>query len=202
MKEKLHYGIEAALAIAVIILFVFQFSGNKKSSVDYTTPTENNTTSERAISMAYIDVDSLLMNYTYSIEIYEQVAKKAEDLRADINTRVRKLQNEVNDFQRKIDTQAFLTMDRAQQEEQRLMRAQEDLNNYQAEKSQELNEEQMRLNQDLSKTIIIQLRDYNKDKGYHIIHGKMNDNILYADEAFNITAEVIEYLNKRRVSNP
>ena len=32
MKEKLHYAIEAVLAVAVIILFVFQFSDNKKSS--------------------------------------------------------------------------------------------------------------------------------------------------------------------------
>jgi outer membrane protein len=40
------------------------------------------------------------------------------------------------------------------------------------------------------------LREFNKAKGYQVIYGKKNDNILFADNVYDITGEVIEYLNK------
>ena len=202
MKEKIHYVIEAVLAVAVIILFVFQFSGNKKSSDSNSVISGGGTTSEEIMPMAYIDVDSLMSNYTYSIDLSEQLAKRVENSRANLTERYRKLQSEVNDFQRKVQTNAFLSRERAEAEEQRLMKKQGELENLEAQMSQELGEENMRVGEELRNTIISQLNEFNKSKGYHIIYGKKNDNILYADEAYNITAEVIDYLNKSHAASP
>ena len=38
---------------------------------------------------------------------------------------------------------------------------------------------------------------FNKEKGYDLIISRVGDNLLYANEALDITKEVIEGLNKR-----
>ena len=202
MKEKLHFTIEAVLIIAVIILFAFQFSGDKKSSTDNTSQAKSETTSGDVMALAYIDVESLLANYTYSIELNEQIAKKIENLRVDMTERGRKLEVEVNDFSRKVEANAFLSQERFDSERNRLAAKHEELREYEARKTQELSQEQITLSERLNRNIISKLRDYNKDKKFHIIYGKINDNILYADDAYNITEDVIEYLNKQRASSP
>ena len=39
--------------------------------------------------------------------------------------------------------------------------------------------------------------DINKEKGYDFILTKIGDNILFANEAFDITMEIVNGLNKR-----
>ncbi|MDR2916468.1 MAG: OmpH family outer membrane protein [Tannerella sp.] len=202
MKEKIHYAIEAVLAIAVVILFVFQFSGNKKPSDANAVVSKDGATSISTMPIAYIELDSLMSTYTYSIDLNEQMTKKFENSRANLTEKWRNFQAEASDFQRKIEAKAFLSQERAEAESQRLVKKQEDLQNLEAKLSQEFDDERYRMNEDLRKTIITQLREFNTGKGYQLVYGKMNDNILYADDAYDITAEVIEYLNRRYSSSP
>lgn len=202
MKEKIHYAIEAVLAVAVVILFVFQFSGNKKSSDANATVAAGDASSGTAMPIAYIDVDSLMSNYTYSVDLNEQITKKYENLRANFTERARKLQSEVTEFQRKYETGSFLSAERAQSEAQRLQKKEEELQQLQVQMGEEFDAERYRINEQLRNTIITQLREFNQGKGYQFVYGKMNDNILYADDAYNITGEVIDYLNKQYAASP
>ena len=202
MKEKLHYAIEAVLIIAVIFLFVLQFSGNKKSSNADSQVSHGKGESGEFMPVAYIDIDSLLVNYTYSIDLNEQMVKKMENAKANLVERNRKFEVEAADFQRKYETNAFLSQERAKSEYDRIMKKQGELQNFEAQLQQELGIENMRINEEIRKTIITQLREYNKGKSYHIIYGKMNDNILYSNETYNITSEVIEFLNKQYAVSP
>jgi len=43
---------------------------------------------------------------------------------------------------------------------------------------------------------------YNKDKKYSMIFAKQGDNLLYADNAYNITNEVVAGLNKMYKTKP
>ena len=196
MKEKIHYAIEAALAVAIIILFVLQFAGNK-TPVDSNIAVSSEEGSSKIMSIAYIEMDSLMSTYTYSLDMSEQIARKIESSNATLTERARKLQKEMDEFQRKQQAGAFLSQERMQNEYQRISKMQEELQQKEAELSQELQEERFLLQEELRKTIITQLNDYNKDKGYHLIYGKSNDYILYANPIYNITAEMIEYLNKQ-----
>ncbi len=203
MKEKVHYVIEAVLVVAVIILFILQFSDGKKSVVDdNASVVEDGSVSKHSMLVAFVDVDSLISSYTYSIDLNEQITRKFENSRASLTEKLRKLQAEAADFQRKAETGAFLSPERMESEQQRLMKKDQELQELQAQMSQELGEEQLRINEELRNTIVSQLREYNKEKGYNIIYGKKNDNILYADDAYNITREVIDYLNRQRASSP
>lgn len=202
MKEKIHYVIEAVLAVAVIVLFIFQFTGNKKSSAVSTVAVAGEGSSNEKMPIAYVDLDSLMTTYMYSIDLNEQMAKKVENSRANLTEKTRKLQAEVADFQKKVETGAFLTRERAEAEQQRLMKKQEDLQLLEAQLSQDLGTEQQRMHEDLRNTIILQLREFNQNKGFQLIQGKMNDNILYADDAYDITGEVIEFLNRKYAASP
>jgi outer membrane protein len=202
MKGKVHYVIEAVLAVAVVILFILQFSGAKKSVADNVSVTEDVSAAGNPMPVAFIDVDSLISNYTYSIDLNEQITKKYENSRASLTEKLRKLQSDATDFQRKAETGSFLSRERMEAEQQRIMKKDQELQELQAQMAQELTEEQARINGELRNTIVSQLREFNKGKGFHIVYGKMNDNILYADEAYNITGEVIDYLNKQHASSP
>ena len=202
MKEKLHYAIEAVLAVAVIILFVFQFSDNKKSSGSKSIASEGKGISGEYMPIAYIEIDSLMSSYTYATDLNEQMVKRVENSRANFTEKMRRFDSEVAEFQRKAQTNAFLSQERAEAEQQRLLKKQEELQNLEAQLSQEISEENFRMSTDIRNTIITQLREYNNGKNYQIVLGKMNDNILYADDAYNITTEVVEFLNKQYAASP
>ena len=142
-------------------------------------------------------LDSLLQNYNYSKDLNERIIRMQEDVRLDLNQRSNSLQTEVNDFQRKLQANAFLTQERAQQENDRLMKKQEELRTYAAQKDQELAAKQMELNGQLRDTIVAQLKVFNQSRGYQIIFSNtLGDNILLADPVYDITSEFLEVLNK------
>ena len=201
MKEKIHYVIEGALAVAVIILFLLHFTGSK-NIVAPIAAVSNESNAMEHMPIAYVDIDSLMTNYTYMIDLNEQLAKKYEDTQAKYTEQARKFQNEINDFQRKVETNSFISRERAEAEEKRLIKKNEELQQMQANYAQELDAERFRLHEDFRKTIIVQMNAYNTEKGYHVIFGKTNDNMLYTNEAYNITTDVIEYLNAQYALSP
>ena len=193
--KNINYVINGVLAVAVIILFVMQFSGKKESTVTPAFTTEGDSTN--LLPVAYVNVDSLLSNYNYSKDLNERILKMQEDYRLDMTQRSNALRTELNDFQRKYEANAFLTQERAQQEGNRLQKKQQELQDYAAKKEQELATKQMELNGQLRDTIVAQLTAYNQTKGYQIIFSNtMGDNILLANHASDITAEFLEVLNK------
>ena len=202
MNEKIHYGIEAVLVVAVVVLFVFQFSGSKKSPNAGTGTTGTEVASGSAMPVAYIDVDSLMLNYKYSIDMNEQLIRKYEDSQVNLNEKVNKWQADAQSFQRKAETGSFISQERMDSERDRIIKSQEDLEAYRAKLSQDFSDEQLRMNENLRKSILTHLEEYNKDKSFHLIYGRMNDNILYADRSYNITAEIIDFLNKKYAASP
>ncbi|HPC27005.1 MAG TPA: OmpH family outer membrane protein, partial [Paludibacteraceae bacterium] len=124
--------------------------------------------------------------------------KKQEDSRLTINMKARELQNEMNEFQKKLENNAFLSRERAEQEQSRLIKKQQDLQKLDAQLSQKLLEEQQKMSEQLRDSINAFLKEFNKDKKYHIIlSNTSNDNILYAVDGYDITSEVIKQLNQR-----
>ena len=194
--KNINYVINGVLAVAVIILFVMQSSGKKESSVTPACSTEGGA-GTTLLPIAYVNVDSLLQNYNYSKDLNESIVKMQEDYRLDMTQKTRALETELADFQRKYEANAFLTQERAQQESNRLMKKRDELQSYAAKREQELATKQMELNSQLRDTIVAQLTDFNKTKGYQVIlSNTMGDNILLSNPAYDITAEFLEILNK------
>ena len=115
MKNNVHYVIEGILAAAIVCLFAMQLSGNKGGGATTAhVDADSLEVSLKAFPVAYINVDSLLQKYNFSIDLNEQILKKQENARASYTQKARSLQAEVKDFQYKMQNGAFATRERAE----------------------------------------------------------------------------------------
>lgn len=185
------------LAVAVIILYIMVFN-QKQIATPTAQVSPTDSTRGALLPIAYINIDSLLLNYHFARESNESLMKKAEDSRLDLNVRGRQLQSEMNEFQRKLENNAFLSRERAESEQNRLLRKQQDLQQLDNKLSQDLMAAQQKMSEQLRDTINNFLKWYNQDKKYEfILSNTSNDNILLSGEEYDITEEVVRLLNLR-----
>ncbi len=193
--------LNAVFAVLIVILFVLVFGIKNKQCDDQPVLRNDSTLSYSKLPIAYINIDSLLLNYDFSKSANESLIKKEEDSRLKFNTQARRLQEEVAEFQRKLENNAFLSRERAEKEQTRLMQKQQELQELDGKLTQELLEEQQKFNEQLRDTIDNFLKEFNKNGTYEIIFSNsslgMNENILQANAKYDITKEVVEILNKR-----
>lgn len=148
--------------------------------------------------IAYLNLDSLLTHYTFAVEASERLMNKQEDARAKFNAKMRTFEREYEDFQRKIDNNAFLSRERAESEANRLQRKQAELQQLEQQLTQEILLENQALNQQLTDSLNSFLTDFNADGRYHLIlTNNAKDNVLMSVEGYDITSQVVEGMNAR-----
>lgn len=147
------------------------------------------------LPIAYVEVDSLLSNYNLAKDLNEQMLTRQENARATINEKGRQLEKEVAEFERKVKNNAFLSQERFEQEQQRLLKKQQELQAYAQQLENELLQEQQKMLIQVTDSITNFIKEYNKDGRYEAILN--NSSVLYIKPAYNITPEVTELLNKR-----
>ena len=195
--KNLSLIINAFLTIAVVVLFVLVLGNKANNSTKQSIPVKDIITKGK-LPIAYINIDSLLLHYKFAKEANESLIKKQEDSRLTINTKARQLQTEMGEFQHKLENNAFLSRERAEQEQARLQKKQQDLQVLDGDLSKQLVLVQQKMSEQLRDTINKFMKDYNKDHKYQlIISNTSSDNILYADKSYDITAEVTKLLNDR-----
>ena len=195
--KNLSLIINAVLTIAVIVLF-WLVLGSKSNTAAKQLITGKGAVTTGKLPIAYINVDSLLLNYQFAKDANESLTKKQEDSRLTINTRARQLQGEMAEFQKKLENNAFLSRERAEQEQVRLQSKQRELQELDGKLSQQLLQVQQKMSEELRDTINKFMKEYNKDNKYEmIISNTSNDNVLYANKCYNITADVTKLLNER-----
>lgn len=195
--KNLSLILNAVLAIAVVILF-WLVLGTKSNPVTQQLIAGKGTITKGKLPIAYINVDSLLLHYQFAKDANESLIKRQEDSRLTINTRARQLQTEMGEFQRKLENNAFLSRERAEQEQLRLQKKQQELQELDGKLSQQLLQVQQKMSEELRDTINKFMKEYNKDNKYEIIiSNTSNDNVLYAAKGYDITSEVTKLLNER-----
>jgi outer membrane protein len=193
--KNLSVVLNSILVVAVVILFVLQFSSTKEESG------VNNNEGQSGSSffpLAYINTDSLLIKYEYAKLLKEKMLSKEEASRADFNEKAKIFQQDLMEHQRKLQNNGYLSLDRAQKEEQRLAKANKDLQDLNTRLTNELMAEQNKVNSELRDTLINYLKEYNKQKGYKVIlSNTMGDNVLYSEPGVDITNDIVKALNDR-----
>ena len=150
------------------------------------------------LPIAYVNTDSLLLNYDMAKDLNEELIKKTEDARANLNSQAAAFEKEANEFQRKLQTNAFLSEERAQSEANRLQNKQNQLEQLNQKLQNDLAQEQAQMNARLSDTIKAVIREYNATKKFELIlSNTMYDNILIDNPKYDITGELLEILNSR-----
>ena len=145
------------------------------------------------LKIAYIDVDSLLANYEFWKDLSEQMTQKAENYRLLLAEERNKFEKDVEDFNKKLKNNVYSSAERAQSEQNRLAKKQQDLEEKIAKYNNELSLEDSQNMQKVSEKIDRFIREYNKAHGYNLIINKAS--LLLADDSMNITAEILDGLN-------
>ena len=145
------------------------------------------------LKIAYIDVDSLLANYTFYQDLEEEMTRKEENYRLVLTEDNNKLQKEIEEHQKKLNNGVYSSAERAESEQNRLLKKQQSLQEKAQKYSIELDNEGAANSQKISETVDNYIKEYNKTRGYNLIISKTS--LLFADQALNITAEVLEGLN-------
>ena len=151
----------------------------------------------QGIKIAYVDIDTLLTHYDFWVSVNEEMISKEENVRANLNKKAADLQKDMEEFERKLNNNAFATRERAESEQNRILKKRDDLNALQERMASELAAENNQNSLIIRDSINNFLREYNATHHYNVILSRIGDNILYIDEDMNITQEIADGLNAR-----
>ena len=183
-----------ALTIAAAMLTSCQNAQNNNNGV--VAPADST-----SLSIAFVNTDTLLSQYDYAIKVSESLNSKAETSRTNYNEKLRIFNQELAEFQRKVQNNGFLSMERAQNEQNRLQNEERNLQMLNQQLSQELMQELARLTTELRDTVSNFLKQYAEGRYKLILNNNMsNDLILYSIPAIDITADVVKALTDRSAS--
>ena len=149
------------------------------------------------LKIAYVEVDSLMTQYTFAKDYSVTLQKKSNNARNTLNQKGNALQAAAANFQQKLNNNGFQSREQAASQQAAIERQQRDLQELQARLENELANETSKFNEALRDSLQNFLKVYNKDKKYDLILAKSGDNILIADKKLDVTQDVINGLNKR-----
>ena len=194
--KKTNFILNGLLALAIVLGFT-QCAGNNNAATT-SAPAAGAVAGSSNMKIAYVEIDSLLTKYNFWNDLSEQMLKKEENIRTTLNEKGKKLEAEAREFDRKIQNNGYASRERAEQEQARLMKLQQELQELQQKLTSELAAENQKNSLELRDSINSFLKVYNQTKGYDlIISNTAFDNLLYGNPAYNITNEIVEGLNAR-----
>ena len=155
----------------------------------------------KCLKIAFVDIDSLLSKYEFSIALNKEMLRKEENMRMTLSEKAKALQADYDDFQRKLQNNVYATRERAEEEQARILKKKESLEKTEQRLISELSAESQKNNVTLHDSINSFLKVYNAEKNYDLILSRVGDNLLFANEALDITQEVIDGLNSRYTPN-
>jgi outer membrane protein len=194
--KNTNYIISGILGVAVIVLYILHFSGKNQQQASETVIPEDSLSMR--LPVAYVYEDSLRTSFNYYTSLINDLELKFSKQNTQLGQRYQNLQKEVLEYTQKAQNNAFLTRERMEQEEARLTRKQQELEKSAAQMEQEFGLEQRLVQQQLSDTLTNAMKEFNQLQKYQLIFiTSGHSNILHAEEAYNITGEIIDFLNAR-----
>lgn len=190
MNKKNIFRTVAIAAIATVGL-----TACDKSNPQMDQKTATTTQSAPSGKIAYVEVDSIMTQYTFCKEYSKILENKGNNIQKTLAGKQQALQEAAANFQQKIQANA-LTREQAEAYNAGLQKQNNDLQQLNQRLSAEFQAETEKYNKALHDSLQHYLAVYNKDKKYALIFSKQGDNLLYADKAYDITNEVIAGLNK------
>lgn len=188
--KNLSLVLNIVLLIAVLVLFYLHFSGNKGGSLSPAT----NDSSAVDLKIAYINSDSVLKYYEYLKVQKQQLEARTKKMDQDYRNRAMGLQNEITAYQRNVNT---MTLGQVRATEEDLTKKQQNLQMYQQSLSQQLMEEEAKLNKALYDRVTDFLKKYCQEKGLQVVlkYDPTSD-VLYGGSGLDISQDVIGGLNE------
>jgi outer membrane protein len=121
--KKLSIALFSALFLAIAFLYLLYFSGNKKNK---TNVTERVSVATSAEGIAFINIDSVIINFEMFFDRREELLAKQKKAEAELNSKGSLYEKNAKDFQEKV-TKGLVTRATAAEMEQGLIKQQQEL---------------------------------------------------------------------------
>jgi len=187
-----------ALAASIVVLII-SFTGNKSGAVDKNTnPGEISLDSTGLANIAYVNLDTLLLEYKYSIKLNEDFLTEQAKAKGNLEARMKAFETKYNAFQEKMRLGSFISQASMESQQNELIQEQTNIQQLEADLTEQLMAKQTEMNEILYDTIMNFVKEYNEDGRYMLILGNAaGSSILYAEPGMDITRDVLEQLNER-----
>jgi outer membrane protein len=187
--KKLSVALFVVLSLAIIGLYVLQFTGNKKST------NKDTTSSAPAGSIAYINIDTVIFKFNMFTDRRNDLLSKQKSAEAELNAKASQYQKNVQDYTEKAN-KGLITRATAAQMEQALTQQQQELVSLRDKLQSNLVEEEQVMNRQILEYITKFLDENKTDYNYQYILGKsFGSVVLYGDNGLDITQKVLDALN-------
>jgi len=181
--------------LGVIILFILHFSNGKNAATVHKSAAVQ---SGSGMKIAYVDIDTFEAHYEYLKSKRDEFNKRQTGMQSELERSAQQFQSRVADFQRKAQSNA-ITQAEAEATQKQLAQMQQSLQLREQALTEQLLKEKDAFNQKLHDELNSFLKDYNKDKGFDYIfsYSEVGSQILLANDALDITEDVIDGMNQR-----
>ncbi len=150
-------------------------------------------------AQVYVDVNQLIDGYTRTKVEREAFQKKANTLKANVDSLITNWQSELKVYEKE---RSSLSKKEVAFKKELLANKQQQINNYQQAIQKQIQEEDQKMTQTVVNDINDYIKEYGKENGYKIILGASGSgNIMFADETADLTTEVLDGLNTEYESN-
>ncbi len=202
-KNPIYTGLlilNVILLIGLAILYASFFTNNKKAketeSITKQSVQTKATPGNEAITIAYINSDTLIANYQYAKDLEKELQALKTNLEKNFESQVRSVQN---DYENYLKTGASLTLSEQKKKEESFKQRQQDLGKMQESMMMQIQQKQLTENTKLVNAIYAFIKNYNEKNGkFTVILKKsfIESPVLYIDENLDLTKEILEGLNK------
>ena len=137
------------------------------------------------------------MKYDFAQEVQKEIIRKEMSINNIIEKERKSLQEEAAEFETKVQNNVFATQERAQAEYEKIMKKDQDLLQRSQAMIAEFEKESIAKSNEVTQNIIDYIKEYNSSAKFDFILTKMGGNMLYANEALDITNDVVNGLNAK-----
>ncbi|MFC3881372.1 OmpH family outer membrane protein [Algoriphagus namhaensis] len=161
---------------------------------------ESEVMSVSEMKLAFVKTDSVINKYEYFKTKSEEITEKGKRFEGELQSRARGFEQEVANFQQ---SAASMTMNQARAKEEELVKKEQNLMTYRNNLMQELSADEAGLYNDVYEKIQTYMKGFAEENGYTMVLSYTRGGaVWYANDAIDVTDQVIEGLNKAYNTTP
>jgi len=190
--KKLSIALFTVLFLAIALLYILHFTGNRKPEKEDQDVLPAEVTSE---GIAFVNIDSVIMHFDMFFDRREELMAKQKNAEAELNSKGTRYERDAKDYQEKV-TKGLVTRATAAEMEQGLLKQQQDLMTLRDNLQSTLMEEEQVMNRQIIDYITTYLDENKSEFNFQYILGKsFGSVVLYGDSGLDITKKVTDAIN-------
>ena len=190
-----------ALAAAVLSVVKPDFK-TKKAATEAADSLSTGAITAVAGDIVYVQLDSLIANYDMYNDLMTAFQSKVQGIQVELSKRGRRLESDAKAFENQVQ-KGLLTRSAAEEQQNKLLQRQQNLQNDMAKKDAEVQEEQAVLNNQVYYAVKDFIERYNEEHQFSLIltTSGVTNTVLNVNPGLDITADVLKGLNEEYIKN-